>query len=273
MSSNGDNHTPHADGKWHFDQSVTDNFDAMLSASIPGYQDMRSIISCLGAKTLFKSSDLIPTMVDWGASRGNASIDVLHEFVEANTFPGNYTGLEIMALEVAEPMLQVLEQRREQVLALAQATGKRYRLNPSEYDMRWVAQPNMYKVPSVWLAPDSVMLHLCVLTLQFVPTEYRTQIAKYWYDTLNPQGSLLLVEKVTSTNSAVHNLLIESYHDHKKRSGYSPEDIDTKRRALENSLVALTEQGNVDLLRGAGFKHVECVWRNLNFVAWIAVKE
>lgn len=269
MSSNGDNHTPHADGKWHFDQSVTDNFDAMLSASIPGYQDMRKVISNLGARILTKSKIRVPTLIDWGASRGNAFMDVLSSFLNVRD-AADHSGLTVHALEIAEPMLEVLHQRQAELVELSRETHSRLRVHPTQFDMRSLAQPHMYPQQMVVPAAD---LHLCVLTLQFVPTEYRTQIAKCWHSTLRQEGALLLVEKVTSSNAMIHSMLIEEYHDHKERFGYSPKDIDTKRRSLENSLVALTESGNVELLRGAGFTHVECVWRNLNFVAWMAVKE
>jgi hypothetical protein len=37
-------------------------------------------------------------------------------------------------------------------------------------------------------------------------------------------------------------------------------------------LVPVSAAANEELLRGAGFDAVECVWRCLNFAAWVAVK-
>jgi tRNA (cmo5U34)-methyltransferase len=36
--------------------------------------------------------------------------------------------------------------------------------------------------------------------------------------------------------------------------------------------VPVTAAWNEDLLQQAGFRHVECFWRWLNFGGWIAVK-
>jgi tRNA (cmo5U34)-methyltransferase len=58
----------------------------------------------------------------------------------------------------------------------------------------------------------------------------------------------------------------------KGRNGYTEEEINSKRIALEGVLVPVTANWNEQLLRDAGFTQVECFWRNLNFAGWIAIK-
>jgi tRNA (cmo5U34)-methyltransferase len=58
----------------------------------------------------------------------------------------------------------------------------------------------------------------------------------------------------------------------KGQNGYTEEEINSKRIALEGVLVPVTAKWNEQLLRDAGFNQVECFWRNLNFAGWIAIK-
>jgi tRNA (cmo5U34)-methyltransferase len=84
---------------------------------------------------------------------------------------------------------------------------------------------------------------------------------------------LILVEKVLGANGDLDALMVEKYYDMKTVMGYSQEQINRKRLALEGVLVPVTAQWNVDLLRGAGFASVDCFWRWMNFAGWIAIKE
>ena len=82
-----------------------------------------------------------------------------------------------------------------------------------------------------------------------------------------------LVEKVLGADAFSDRLLVETYYDRKGENGYSTDQITAKRRSLEGVLVPVTADWNVEMLKQAGFKHVECYWRHLNFAAWIGVKE
>ena len=50
-------------------------------------------------------------------------------------------------------------------------------------------------------------------------------------------------------------------------------ELEAKSRALEGVLVPVTARWNEDMLRAAGFAQVDCVWRCMNFAAWLAVKD
>lgn len=67
-------------------------------------------------------------------------------------------------------------------------------------------------------------------------------------------------------------LLGELHHDEKRAAGYSEDEITRKALQLEGALVPVTAAWNVDLLRSAGFRDVDCFWRSLNFAAWVAVR-
>ncbi len=113
---------------------------------------------------------------------------------------------------------------------------------------------------------------LAVLTLQFVPIEYRHRVVKQAFDRIVDGGAMIVVEKVLGDNANAHELVTSEYLAYKEAQGYTGQEIDAKRHSLENVLVPVTAKWNEDLLRSAGFE-VECFWRWMNFAGWVAVKE
>jgi tRNA (cmo5U34)-methyltransferase len=81
------------------------------------------------------------------------------------------------------------------------------------------------------------------------------------------------VEKVMGNSDDIDQVLVKEYYDIKRDNQYTEEQIRTKRRSLEGSLVPLTINMNEQLLNISGFRKVDTFWRYLNFVALIAIKE
>lgn len=183
-------------------------------------------------------------IVDLGCSRGEALAPFVDRFGVRNRFLG---------LEVSEPML----------------AAARERWGPS-----WagVVDIRSHDLRTDRLPPLPTSLVLSVFTLQFVPIEYRQTIVNDVYARLRSGGAFLLAEKVLGSDGPMQTMLVDEYHALKHRNGYSLDDIERKRRALENRLVPITAEWNERLLSSAGFASVECVWRRLNFAAWVAVK-
>jgi tRNA (cmo5U34)-methyltransferase len=50
-------------------------------------------------------------------------------------------------------------------------------------------------------------------------------------------GALVCMEKIRTNSSDMNRYFIEFYYEYKSRHGYSPEEILSKREALENVLV------------------------------------
>jgi len=113
---------------------------------------------------------------------------------------------------------------------------------------------------------------LLVLTLQFVRPLHRERIIREIYEGLEPNGCLILVEKVLGENSAFNRLFINHYYEMKRRNGYSDLEIAQKREALENVLVPYRFEENKELLRGQGFRHVDTFFKWYNFCAMVAMK-
>lgn len=222
-------------GKWVFDKAVTDVFDDMLERSIPDYAGMRRTTTELAVRFAQPKTAL----VDLGCSRGAAIKPIFQELENSLSYFG---------IEVSEPM------RQAAISELPYATIL-------DTDLR-------HDYP-----PVRASVTLAVLTLQFIPIEYRQDIIQRVYDSTTKGGAFLLVEKVLGGDSFSNQLLIDTYLARKGENGYTAEQIARKRESLEGVLVPVTADWNAEMLRTAGFSHVECYWRHLNFGAWIGIKK
>jgi len=226
--------------KWAFDDSVTGCFDDMLARSIPQYEVMREAVTALAKRHVQPGT----TVIDLGSSRGEALAPLLKEFGAYNRW---------VAVEVSAPMLAVLRERFKGWIDSGY-------LDVLDMDLRKDFPP----------AEASVIL--CVLTLQFVPIEHRQNVIRAAYRHLTPGGALLLVEKVLGNTADLDDTFVSEYLAMKAANGYSTEEIERKRLALEGILVPLTAEWNEDLLHRCGFSQVDCFWRWMNFAGWVAVK-
>lgn len=229
--------------KWVFDSEVTAVFDDMLERSIPDYDNMRDLCFRLGKRFL---NAYHPTIIDLGASRGNA----IGPFVDLKGDDADY-----VAIEVSDSMRAELKQRFK--------GNKNLILGSKEFSDLKTSYPNR---------PSD--LTLSILTIQFIPINYRQQILRNVYNNTKSGGAFLFVEKVIGDTADINSILVDTYHDHKKETGkYSDEQINRKALSLEGVLVPVTAEWNESLLKKAGFNHVECFWRSLNFAGWLAIKD
>ena len=111
-----------------------------------------------------------------------------------------------------------------------------------------------------------------MLTLQFTPLEYRQRIVDEIFSHTLPGGAFIVVEKVLGASAEMDALMVKNYYHLKRANGYTRQEIDNKRHSLEGVLVPVTAQWNEDILKSAGFRHIECFWRWMNFAAWVAVR-
>ncbi len=235
------------DSKWEFDEQVAACFDTMLSQSIPSYDRMRDLCFRLG-RTFVQPNTCI---VDLGASLGRAIEPFVNEF-------GNRA--HYVMYEVAEAMRTRLE------------NNPTFRNNSNTHlKADSIVDVSKYGYWRSNVYPNNCLI-LSVLTLQFTPIEHRQTILKNVYDSLLPGGAFLLVEKVLGHTKDLDDLMTKVYYDMKGTNGYTQEQIAAKRKSLEGVLVPVKAKWNQDLLIEAGFKHVDCFYRDLNFAGWIAIK-
>lgn len=220
--------------QFSFDGEVSACFDDMLSRSVPDYDNMRALVHAVGANYAGKGS----TVVDIGSSLGRAY------------GPFAMDGANVISCDESESMV---ERQRELYGDLPNV------------DIRLCDVTTDYP-------RERADLVLCVLTLQFVPVEQRQRIIASMSASLKPGGAAIVVEKLLGGTAHVESLLVREHYGAKAENGYTPEQVESKRKALAYKMAPLTESANRELLLSNGFSHVECFWRHLNFAAFLAVK-
>ena len=229
--------------KWEFDESVANCFENMLERSIPQYDVMRNSVSNL-AYDIIKSKPRKETfqILDIGCSDGLMLDSLISKFDNA----GYYYGID-----VSEPMLNIAKRRFTNIK----------NVSISYCDLRNDFPTGHYDVVT------------SILTLQFIPINYRQEIIQNIYDNLSTaHGGFLMVEKILGDTAYLDKLFIKNYYECKKQNGYSEEQIERKRLSLEGVLVPVTNDWNIQLLKSAGFRQVDVFWRWMNFVGYIAIK-
>lgn len=231
--------------KWEFDEAVADCFENMLERSIPQYSVMRSAVANLVYKILVdKPRKETFQLLDIGCSDGLMLESIVSKL-------NNYGNGHYFGVDVSKPMLDKAKDR-----------FKNY---------------NSVEIFECDLTRDFPSSHYdiitSILTLQFIPINYRQEIIQNVYDNLSSvRGCFLMVEKVLGNTSSINKLFIDEYHSYKEFNGYSKEQIERKKLSLEGVLVPVTNDWNIDLLKQAGFRQVDVFWRWMNFVGYIAIK-
>ena len=227
--------------RWTFDAAVAACYADMLARSIPQYHVMREAVTNLTQRFARPHT----TVLDLGCSTGGALAPIIEQVGANNAYLG---------VDMSEPMLLAARQH----LAAPIASGI---CAVEDCDLR-------HAYPDV-----QASVTLAILTLQFIPLEYRQQLVQRMYAHTLPGGACIIVEKVLGSSAAIDDLMVETYYAMKSANLYSQDDIQQKRAALEGVLVPLTAHWNEDLLRAAGFRQIDCFWRWMNFTGWVAIKD
>lgn len=241
---------PFEQNGWKFDARVTEQFDEMLSRSIPQYPVMREACFDVGSRFVRPQTEI----VDLGASRGEA----IAPFIESFGINNYYT-----LCEISEPMYEALQKRFDGWLKATEINKHLCRMMQiCRIDLR-------HDFPKFYQSS----LTLAVLTLQFIPIEHRFSMVQKIFDKTVSGGALIIVEKILGKNAHLDDIFVDIYLKRKRNNGYSDEEIQRKRLALEGVLVPMTAKANEEMLFDAGFERVECFWRWMNFAGWVAIKK
>ena len=109
-------------------------------------------------------------------------------------------------------------------------------------------------------------------TLQFVPLDRRAELISKIYKGLNPNGCLIISEKLHFEPESLNQLLTELHHQFKRDQGYSDLEISQKRDAIDKVLVPETLASHIQRLKDCGFKSASPWFQCYNFGSLIAIK-
>jgi tRNA (cmo5U34)-methyltransferase len=119
---------------------------------------------------------------------------------------------------------------------------------------------------------DKADLFVSYYCMQFVPPRDRQEIFNKIYESLHWGGAFILYEKVRGPDARFQDILSSLYSDFKARNGLSADEILSKTRSLKGILEPFSTEGNLGLLKRAGFSDVMSVQKYLCFEGFLAIK-
>ena len=92
------------------------------------------------------------------------------------------------------------------------------------------------------------------------------------YENLNWGGALLLFEKTRAPDARFQDIVTGVYNEFKIEQGFESEEIFNKTRSLKGVLEPFSHNGNVDILKRAGFVDILPIFRYIPFEGFLAIK-
>ncbi len=109
-------------------------------------------------------------------------------------------------------------------------------------------------------------------TVQFVPERHRQELFDLIYEKLNWGGAFILFEKVRAPDARFQDMMTALYNDFKIKNKFSADEIVNKSQSLKGVLDPFSTEGNLGLLRRAGFVDIMTVMKYVCFEGFLAVK-
>lgn len=116
---------------------------------------------------------------------------------------------------------------------------------------------------------DLIVSYYCV---QFIQPRFRQDLFNRVYERLNWGGAFIMFEKVRGPDARFQDMLVSLYNDFKVRQGFSPDEILNKTASLKGVLEPFSTEGNLGLMRRAGFNDIMTIMKYLCFEGFVAIK-
>ena len=225
---------------WTFSGETAQQFDSHVSKSVPFYTEGHNLVCAIS--DFFTKPDT--TTYEIGCSTGSLTCKLARHNAEKEN--ARFIGIDI------EPEMIVQAEKRKTDL----------------------------KLDNVQFVVDDTLLHsyepsdliVAYYTIQFIRPSRRQQLFDKLYNSLEWGGALLVFEKVRGPDARFQDIMTSLYTDFKLDQGYTTEEIVSKTRSLKGVLEPFSTQGNIDLLKRAGFVDVMTVLKYVCFEGFLAIK-
>lgn len=223
--------------RWSFGGNVPETFDSHVSRSVPQYRQGHEIVVALSDFFIRSGS----TVYELGCSTG----ELTRQIGEANSD----RNVSIIGLEIEPVMVEAAKQKTSHLpkVKIREANIVDEELEPSD-------------------------LILAYYTIQFIRPTVRQLVFDKIYNSLNWGGGFLLFEKVRAPDARFQDMMSLLYTDFKLNQGFTEQEIVNKNRSLKGVLEPFSTQGNIDLMRRAGFVDIMTVFKHLCFEGFLAIK-
>lgn len=109
-------------------------------------------------------------------------------------------------------------------------------------------------------------------TMQFIQPRFRQQLFDKIYESLNWGGAFIMFEKVRGPDARFQDIAAQLYMEYKISQGFDEAEIVNKSRSLKSVLEPFSTQGNIDLMKRAGFQDITTVFKYICFEGFLAIK-
>lgn len=222
---------------WTFGGDVSKTFDEHVSKSVPLYREGHDLV-CKVSDFFLNDGSLC---YDLGCSTG--------QMVRSLADRNEKKQVHFVAIDKEE---QMVEEAKRRCKELANVTVIKSDLMDVEF--------------------DKADLIVSYYTMQFVKPKNRQVLFNRIYDALNWGGGFLLFEKVRGPDARFQDMMTTIYTDYKLDRGYTCEEIVAKSRSLKGILEPFSTQGNIDLLKRAGFVDIMTIMKYVCFEGFLAIK-
>lgn len=109
-------------------------------------------------------------------------------------------------------------------------------------------------------------------TIQFLPPRVRQTLIDSIYTSLNWGGAFFMFEKVRAPDSRFQDYANQIYIEFKLDNGFSEAEIINKARSIKGVMEPFSSQGNIDMLKRAGFTDIVTIQKYVCFEGFLAIK-
>jgi tRNA (cmo5U34)-methyltransferase len=222
---------------WNFGGDVPLHFDDHVSRSVPLYHEGHDLIIKLS--DFFVSNRSV--VYDIGCSTGKLVKDLAYHNREKD--------LKIIGIDVEASMAERAREVTSGIKNIEIIAGDVLDVELKKAD-----------------------LIISYFTVQFIRPRVRQLVINKIYESLNWGGAFIFFEKVRACDARFQDIMSSLYVDYKIDRGYHPEEIVSKARSLKGVLEPFSTQGNIDMLKRAGFVDIMSVMKYVSFEGFLAIK-
>ena len=226
-----------ANARWDFGDGVAKGFDSHIERSVPGYREVHELTASISDFFVRDGS----RVYELGCSTGTLTALLGERHADRS--------VELIGVDKEPSMVAMASSRCEHLPGVS------------------IVESDLLEYPL-----QASSLTVACFTMQFVQPVVRQQLFDAIYESLEWGGALLLFEKVRAPDARFQDLMTSLYTDYKQEQGFSDAEIIAKSRSLKGVLEPFSTQGNLDLMKRAGFIDIMTVWKRLCFEGFLAVK-
>lgn len=224
------------DKSWNFGGKIPKIFEKHIEKSVPSYLEGHNLILKLSEYFVEDNS----VIYDIGCSTGNL-LKKLNKFTNKKNV--NFYGIEI----------------EKDMLLHAKLNLKNTNIKLINKDIN-----------KIKLKKSSLILSY--YTLQFISTAIRQDVVNKIYNSLNWGSAFIMFEKIRGNDARFENILNSLYLEFKEVNKFSKAHIYDKAKSLRGVMGPFSDEGNLGLLKRAGFKDIQTIQQHLCFKGYLCIK-